>query len=612
MSTDTRFIKVDGNFVRPEDNTRAAAIRSLNPGATDADIQNILTQFPGQTQTPNSDNGQPLQGSTSSTPGTPLPTAPVNPLATPGATAPAPIPSPTPTATPSTASSDPMDNFNLLMTDMLKQAQGVSTADLLARKRALSRASLDQSSAITPEDQRTLSPGQQDAIRSGNTKALQPLIDDNAYQLEKAQQNLDNFFQAHAAASKLGQDWADKMVAPDSVIENAKKVIEANPDNLNEVLAGFNDKSKQKIIETLDYNKMQAAGSSTPANYNGEFAATIDLAANTGGTNVQRSGIKSTLQNFVANGDYQSAYAQIQQATASGLKGTAATQFQNASGDLSVISDLKKAIQDYADAGGNTNIFTGTADKIQTKIGTLMTDPKYASLAVQLNAAFQRYRLNMTGAAFGPQESAEYASVLPAAGNTLDLNLAKITGATNYLNSTVEGAIKQVVGQGGVEIKKYAEGATPDTSSDSSDMKTVDGVQYKKVPGGWQKVAFNSAGNASASNVPQRNNNPGDLKSGGVADKYATGTDSQGHLIFPDAVSGSKALAADLQAKISGNSKYLPANPTIAQLGSVYAKDPNWATAVSKILGVSSTTKTGAVDFNKLLSAIMRQEGYYA
>lgn len=119
----------------------------------------------------------------------------------------------------------------------------------------------------------------------------------------------------------------------------------------------------------------------------------------------------------------------------------------------------------YADAGGNTNIFKGTEDQVQTKIGTLMTDPKYASLAVQLNAAFQNYRLQMTGAAFGDKESAEYASILPAPGNTLDLNLAKLNGAKAYLNSSVETSIKNVVGQGGVYIKQYAEGATPQSSN---------------------------------------------------------------------------------------------------------------------------------------------------
>src|SRR5439155_2165663 len=148
-----------------------------------------------------------------------------------------------------------------------------------------------------------------------------------------------------------------------------------------------------------------------------------------------------------------------------GLTGTAATNFQQQAQSLSVLSDLEGAIKAYAQAGGSTNIFKGTADQVQTKIGSLMTDPKYASLAVQLNAAFQQYRLNMTGAAFGAKESAEYASVLPAPGNTLDLNLAKISGAKAYLNSAVEGSIKTVVGQGGIHIKQYAEGATSQSSA---------------------------------------------------------------------------------------------------------------------------------------------------
>lgn len=208
-----------------------------------------------------------------------------------------------------------------------------------------------------------------------------------------------------------------------------------------------------------------------PEGYNGEFGATIKLAANTGGTNVQRSAITQSLQQFVAAGDYPSAYAQIVQATGAGLKGAAATNFQQQNNSLGVLSDLKTAIQAYANAGGDTNIFKGKVDDIQTKIGQLETDPKYAALASQLTIAFQNYRLQMTGAAFSTAESAEYASVLPDKGNSLDLNLAKLDGAQKYLNSSVESSIKSVVGQGGVNIKQKAEqtGQSDTTTSSSSD-----------------------------------------------------------------------------------------------------------------------------------------------
>lgn len=232
-------------------------------------------------------------------------------------------------------------------------------------------------------------------------------------------------------------------------------------------------------IQTLAEQKAnQDGGGGSAEGYNGDFQATIDLIANQGGTNAQRAQMKNLMQSFIANGDYDSAYAMVQQSTGNGLKGAAATTFQQQTNSIGVLNDLKKAVQQYAAQGGNTNILKGTEDQIQTKIGKLMTDPKYASLAVQLNAAFQNYRLQMTGAAFGPKESAEYASILPSPGNTLDLNLAKLEGASNYLNSSVSSSIKSVVGPGGVYIKEYAEGATPGSGEAGGEItvKSPDGV----------------------------------------------------------------------------------------------------------------------------------------
>lgn len=113
-------------------------------------------------------------------------------------------------------------------------------------------------------------------------------------------------------------------------------------------------------------------------------------------------------------------------------------------------------------------------------------------------------------------------------------------------------------------------------------------------------------------NLPQRNNNPGNVKRGGLADDLAVGTDPQGHLIFPTPQAGFEALTRDVYAKISGNSRYLPPNPTIAQMGKVYAEDPNWPISVARILGVSPNTATSTIPLDKLVAAIARQEGYFA
>jgi hypothetical protein len=138
--------------------------------------------------------------------------------------------------------------------------------------------------------------------------------------------------------------------------------------------------------------------------------------------------------------------------------------------------------------------------------------------------------------------------------------------------------------------------------------------------------SFSSVGNTSAStspstpavasntgkNIPQRNNNPGNVKGGGLADDLAVGKDSQGHLIFKNPIDGFKALTMDLTAKVNGGSKYLPPNPTIAQLGKVYAEDPRWAQNVAKILGVDPSTPTQSVPITSLAQAVARAEGFYA
>lgn len=132
----------------------------------------------------------------------------------------------------------------------------------------------------------------------------------------------------------------------------------------------------------------------------------------------------------------------------------------------------------------------------------------------------------------------------------------------------------------------------------------------------YNQQSFSGVGNTTAStgqgNRPQRNNNPGNVKAGGLADSLAVGTDDQGHLVFPDAASGFKALTMDLTAKIGGSSRYLPPNPTLAQLGKVYAEDSNWPVAVARMLGVSTNTPTQSIPFDKLVKAVATQEGFYA
>lgn len=298
---------------------------------------------------------------------------------------------------------------------------------------------------------------------------LQVALQDRQTKLDQAKQDKSTILGWAAEAAKNGAS---------SVLIN-QAIAAATPGDALQILGQYlsDPVAKQQALANLAYTRSQtaknnaASSDTTASGYNGDFAATIDLAANANSkaTNATKSAVKQSLQGYIANGDYKSAYQTIVQQTKAGLTGTNATTFENANNLGSVLGDLQSALQAYSNAGGDTNILKGNLDTVGNKIGTLINDPKYKSIAVQLDTAFQNYRHVMTGANFSAAESNSYASVLPSKNNTIALNLATIAGAQAAANSTVEANIKNVVGDGGVYIKQYADGATPPAQTAPAD-----------------------------------------------------------------------------------------------------------------------------------------------
>ena len=94
-------------------------------------------------------------------------------------------------------------------------------------------------------------------------------------------------------------------------------------------------------------------------------------------------------------------------------------------------------------------------------------------------------------------------------------------------------------------------------------------------------------------------------------------TDEQGHLVFASPEDGAKAIRADINAKLSGNSPAAQRKlgrqiVTLADLNKVYAEDPNWKNNVAAYAGVTPTAKVNEIPREKLINAIMKAEGYFA
>jgi hypothetical protein len=210
--------------------------------------------------------------------------------------------------------------------------------------------------------------------------------------------------------------------------------------------------------------------SSNNAQYNDEFAATIDQVANMETTVSGKNAVRSQLQSLIANKDYSSAYTQIANTVENGLVGEAKQRYANARTDYQVMSGLRDAIQEYANAGGDMGLLKGSAESISRKLGQV-TDPKLSSIAVQLQREFQTYRNTMTGAAFGPAESREYASVNPTTTKNLDLNLSVIDGALAQLENRVAGTINSRV-PSAKYILEYAQNPNTSSSDQYADLRS--------------------------------------------------------------------------------------------------------------------------------------------
>lgn len=190
----------------------------------------------------------------------------------------------------------------------------------------------------------------------------------------------------------------------------------------------------------------------------GEFAATVALVSNMEPSVYGKKTIAQQLRGLIDAKDYAGAYNQIANTIENGLVGESKQRYVNSRTDLGVMQRMEDAIKTYAAGGGDMGLLVGTEEEIKRKLG--IDSGKASALATQLWREFQVYRNNMTGAAFGANESRDYASVNPTLKKSLDLNLSVLEGAKNQLRNRVYETIDTRV-PSAKYIREYAEGAVP-------------------------------------------------------------------------------------------------------------------------------------------------------
>jgi len=212
-------------------------------------------------------------------------------------------------------------------------------------------------------------------------------------------------------------------------------------------------------------------GDTPPAPIGGEFANIIDIASTLGGRSAANvENVRRGLENALASGDYATTYSLIGNSVEESLTGGDKQRFANARTDFQIMSNLEIAIQKYADGGGDMGLLVGKEEEIKRKLG--IDSGKATELAVQLWREFQTYRNVMTGAAFTPAESRDYAAVNPTLGKSLNLNLSVISGAKNALENRITSTIDvRVPGAGALYESIAGTSPTNEVTDDQIDKE---------------------------------------------------------------------------------------------------------------------------------------------
>lgn len=120
---------------------------------------------------------------------------------------------------------------------------------------------------------------------------------------------------------------------------------------------------------------------------------------------------------------------------------TQSAQISGKERTVEFLGEIQENLDGLAASGIDTNIFSGTIEEINAKIGRV-AEPELRKVATKIKTAIMNYRRAMSGAAFSVPESAEYTAVFPSISKTADFNAANISA----LSETFQGDLDSFYG----------------------------------------------------------------------------------------------------------------------------------------------------------------------
>ena len=143
------------------------------------------------------------------------------------------------------------------------------------------------------------------------------------------------------------------------------------------------------------------------------------------------------------------------------------------------LDEIRDDLVKYEAAGGKTNIFSGTVEKVAKKAGAVK-DEELRKIATKIAIAIQSYRRAMSGVAFSVPESKEYEAMFPNIDKTASFNRANIEALTEVFNGDLDFTYSFIMGDDAYnEIFKSNTGITEEEDLQLSDEDAY--AKYLKI-----------------------------------------------------------------------------------------------------------------------------------
>lgn len=341
------------------------------------------------------------------------------------------------------------------------------------------------------------------AFRSDNMKMLQQAYENYTTYADKKQAELDKITAAAAAHEKDMRDYNFNVEKEKA--DNAYKEATLALQNDQLTLAQAKQKAdsalnNKQLDETKRHNlateyetkqkRLQDAAGNSFDVANTPFASTITTVGRTVGR-LDRNNFMSQIADSAKRQDWKTMMTDMKNQVNESLPAADRTKLNVHESNVAYLTNMENLLKQYQAKGGDTGLLVGTSQGIATKYGQAITDPELIALQTQMNDNFVRFRADITGAAFSPDESKGYEALVPSANKNIDLNLAVIQGARDYAQQQIDSVYQRKMGTTGYDnlsgiiqaedkINTYMETAPLDVQQKVAQM-AADGVEYGQI-----------------------------------------------------------------------------------------------------------------------------------